>query len=604
MIEIFWLRPQALWLLIPWLFVLVPLIILRVRQRLGLEQIIAPHLQQLMIQGRQPHSKLWRGLGGMAFFAILIVALAGPALHKVDMPVFNQDRGAVLLLDASMQTRAQDIAPDRFTQMRFKAIDLVEKFKDGQLGFIAYSGDAFAVNPLTRDGVTILQNLRVITPEIMPIEGHDPVLAMQAAIAQLANAGYQTGDIFWLTAGINQSDMQELRTLLRAHSYRINILAVGTSEGPPVRDAQGELLRDQRGRVMLPRLIPDYLQRISSETGGRFQSMTADNTDVANLFAHAEASASRHEGEISASDLSGEIWLDAGPWLALLLLPWLLPLARRGQLWMWPALSLLVLTQMPVTAVAASEPSSTVSGRDIPIWQRPFLTREQQAQQLFDQGNYVAAAERFKDPMRRGDALYRAGDFAASAAAYAQSAEGNAQAHFNRGNALAQLGDLDAALAAYDEGLALAPDWRELQENKELVEALRDQQEKEQQQQGEQQENGEPQESEDGQPEPSEEQSSEQDQQNQEQSQEPSQDEQAQEGQESEQNDAAPQDQDSEGQELADADAIEVDNLSAEEREELQQLLNRLNDDPSLLLQNRLRREAQRRRQQLPPRGF
>ena len=52
---------------------------------------------------------------------------------------------------------------------------------------------------------------------------------------------------------------------------------------------------------------------------------------------------------------------------------------------------------------------------------------------------------------------------------------------------------------------------------------------------------------------------------------------------ESEQNDAAPQDQDSEGQELADADAIEVDNLSAEEREELQQLLNRLNDDPSLL---------------------
>ena len=46
----------------------------------------------------------------MAFFAILIVALAGPALHKVDMPVFNQDRGAVLLLDASMQTRAQDIA--------------------------------------------------------------------------------------------------------------------------------------------------------------------------------------------------------------------------------------------------------------------------------------------------------------------------------------------------------------------------------------------------------------------------------------------------------------------------------------------------------------
>ncbi|MCL4410418.1 MAG: hypothetical protein M1356_08935, partial [Gammaproteobacteria bacterium] len=64
------------------------------------------------------------------------------------------------------------------------------------------------------------------------------------------------------------------------------------------------------------------------------------------------------------------------------------------------------------------------------------------------------------------------------------------------------------------------------------------------------------------------------------------------------------QEQEQDGQEFSEPESIEVDDLTAEEREELQQMLNRLKDDPSLLLQNRLRREAQRRRQQLPPRGF
>lgn len=607
MIELHWLRPQALWLLVPWCVIIIPLIVVKMRQRLGLEAVIAAHLQPLMIQGRKPGNRLWRGAGAATFFMLLILALAGPAWQKIDMPVFHQDSGAVLLLDTSMQTRAQDTAPDRFTQLKFKAIDLVETFQGGQLGFIAYAGDAFEVNPLTRDGMTILQNLRVIAPEIMPVDGNDPVLAVRAAIAQLSAAGYQTGDIFWLTSGIEQRDMQELRTLLRDQNYRVNVLAVGTTEGAPVRDAQGELLRDQRGRVILPRLVPEYLQRISTETGGRFQQATADNSDIANLYAHAMSAASRSEGDIRESDQRGEVWVDAGPWIALLLLPWLLPLARRGQLWLWPICAVLLFPQGISTAVA-EETDSAIStrtpSRSVAPWQRPFLTREQQAQQHFNRGNYVDAAALFQDPMRRGDALYRAGDFAAAAAAYSQSAEDDPRANFNRGNALAQLGDLDGALAAYDQALTMSPDWREAQENREIVEALRDQQQQEQQ--GDEQSGDEQQDSDDGQSQPSSEQDSEQhtEQDQQEQTSAEDDQQQAADEEQQQQTDVDSQEQEQDGQEFSEPEAIEVDDLTAEEREELQQMLNRLKDDPSLLLQNRLRREAQRRRQQLPPRGF
>lgn len=599
MIEFIWLRPQALWLLLAWLFVVIPALIWRSRQQQGPEQVIAPHLRAHMIIGKSARQTRWKRIGTALFFLIAILALAGPAWQKVELPVFNQDRGAVLLLDTSVQTRAQDIAPDRFSQLRFKAIDLVEQFREGQLGFVAYAGDAFVVNPLTRDGATILQNLRVITPEIMPIRGHDPVLAMRAAIELLTDGGYREGDIYWLTSGIDQRDMQELRTLLQQHSFRVSVLAVGTAEGAPVRDANGEFVRDGQGRVLLPRLVPDYLQRITRETGGLYVTAQTDDSDITLLYEQ-----SLRLGDFSESEITGELWLDGAPWLALLLLPWLLPLARRGQLWLLPLTIVALISFLPGANARAENAETASRLQQVAWWQRPFLTREQQAQQLFERGAYEAAASKFSQVERQGDAWYRAGDYANAVAAYSQSA--SPEAAYNRGNALAHLGELDAAIAAYEEALGQRPDWTEAAENKALLEQLRDQQQQDNEGEGEQQQDSsESDEADEGQ--------HDQQQQNQDQEQEGEQDSSPEQQDENGQDEDAEADQQEQQQEPTSAEgddaearpeALDVDDLSAEEREELEQILRRLQDDPTLLLQNRLRREAERRRQQLPPRGF
>lgn len=602
MIEFIWLRPQALWLLLAWLFVVIPALIWRSRQQQGPEQVIAPHLRARMIIGKSARQTRWKRIGTALFFLTAVLALAGPAWQKVELPVFNQDRGAVLLLDTSVQTRAQDITPDRFSQLRFKAIDLVEQFREGQLGFVAYAGDAFVVNPLTRDGATILQNLRVITPEIMPIRGHDPVLAMRAAIELLTDGGYREGDIYWLTSGIDQRDMQELRTLLQPHRFRVSVLAVGTAEGAPVRDAQGEFVRDGQGRVLLPRLVPDYLQRITQETGGLYVAAQTDDSDITSLYEQ-----SLRLGDFSESEITGELWLDGAPWLALLLLPWLLPLARRGQLWLLPLTTVALISFLPSSNAWAENADVTETAsrlQQVAWWQRPFLTREQQAQQLFERGAFEAAASKFSQVERQGDAWYRAGDYANAVAAYSQSS--TPEAAYNRGNALAHLGELDAAIAAYEDALAQRPNWTEAAENKALIEQLRDQQQQDSEGESEQQQDS-------SESDEADEDQHDQQQQNQDQEQEGEQDSSPEQQDENGQDEDAEADQQEQQQEPTPAEgedaearpeALDVDDLSAEEREELEQILRRLQDDPTLLLQNRLRREAERRRQQLPPRGF
>lgn len=96
-------------------------------------------------------------------------------------------------------------------------------------------------------------------------------------------------------------------------------------------------------------------------------------------------------------------------------------------------------------------------------WQTP----DQQAQTLYDRGDYAAAAALFTSSQRRGVALFRGGEFEAATDAFARvnSAEG----HFNRGNALVMRGKYAEAVSAYDRALVLKTDWPEAMNNRKIA---------------------------------------------------------------------------------------------------------------------------------------
>lgn len=71
-----------------------------------------------------------------------------------------------------------------------------------------------------------------------------------------------------------------------------------------------------------------------------------------------------------------------------------------------PGLCLLALLMAPLLLRAEVEP-----GLSSGWWQDLWRTSDQQAQRLFEAGDYAAAATRFTDPMRIGVAWYRAGEF-------------------------------------------------------------------------------------------------------------------------------------------------------------------------------------------------
>ena len=88
-------------------------------------------------------------------------------------------------------------------------------------------------------------------------------------------------------------------------------------------------------------------------------------------------------------------------------------------------------------------------------WWSLWFTPDQQGQRHMHRGEFRAAAETFRDPMRQGVAWFRAGEFEKAEQAFARS--GAADAEFNRGNCLVMLGKYAPAIERYDRALELDP---------------------------------------------------------------------------------------------------------------------------------------------------
>lgn len=86
-----------------------------------------------------------------------------------------------------------------------------------------------------------------------------------------------------------------------------------------------------------------------------------------------------------------------------------------------------------------------------------LLTPDQLGYRHFAKGRYAEAAEYFADPMWKGIALFRQGEFKAAAGIFAGL--DTADAAFNHGNSLLMHGKYDEAAGRYSRALQLRPGW-------------------------------------------------------------------------------------------------------------------------------------------------
>jgi Ca-activated chloride channel homolog len=460
--EFHFIRPYLLLALLPYAILLVML----VRSKLShgnwaavCDEALLPYL----LQDKAVAQSRWPLVMGSVAALLAIIALAGPTWERLPTPVFRNDSALVIVLDLSRSMDAADIKPSRLIMARYKIADILKQRKDGQTALVVYAGDAFTVTPLTNDTDTIDNQLSALTTGIMPSDGNNTARALEKAEALFKQAGLQKGQILLITDGGNMDNaLSKVKSL---DAYQLLVLGIGTSSGAPIALETGGFLKDDQGGIVVDKLDVKGLEKLAQAGDGAYQPLTTDDADIQALFSTI-ALQSAEKGEKNENLLLDQ-WRDIGPYLLLLVLPLAALSFRKGLL----SLAFLLLLPFPKNSYALDMDKG---------WQDLWKTKDQQAQEAYNNQQYGKAAELFENPDWKAAAHYKSGAFDKAM----ENLKNNTSADslYNQGNALAQSGQLKEALDAYKQALKLNPNDDDTKYNKDLIEKELEKQKQEQKQ--------------------------------------------------------------------------------------------------------------------------
>jgi Ca-activated chloride channel family protein len=454
-----------------WFFAIIPLGWLAYKlwqkkfQQTGFETHISHELLQhltLKSAQRQSHYPL---IGLLFAWVIAVAALAGPTWEKLPQAVFESESAVVILLDLSPSMMARDIKPSRIIRAHLKIQDLLRQRKDGLTALIVYAGEAYTVTPFTDDSRTISNLLATLIPGILPLPGSNPEMAVELATDLIQSSRVTKASILLLTDDIAEAAVDTIINTLSGDTD-LSIIGIGTDAGATI-PYDGAFLKDEQQQNIIAKRNSDVMQNLTKQTNGYYLPIQADNSDVEFYLSHLEQRF--NNDNLKANSTTGDRWFESGQFIILLLIPFILFAFRRGVL-----LSILCVGFTSFII----QPSSLYAAEYQSIWKN----ENERGLDAWKQQNYKSAIGLFNDLQWRGSTYYKKGEYDKALELFEQ--DDTATGHYNRGNAHAHLNQYEDAIVAYKQALKKDSSLIQAKKNKELIEKLL--QEKKQQEEDEQ----------------------------------------------------------------------------------------------------------------------
>jgi Ca-activated chloride channel family protein len=415
-------------------------------------------------------SRRWIKAGLMlAVFALLVFCLAGPRYGYHWRKIERKGVDLIVAIDCSRSMMASDIKPTRLERAKREVMDLLDLLHGDRVGLVAFSGTAFLQCPLTLDYRAYHLFLGALKPGFMPVGGTDLSAAVRTSLAAFPRHDAADKAIILITDGgaTTGGDPMAAARAARAAHVRLFCIGVGRPGGVPIPAKGGGFITNKAGDIVLTRLDGSLLKRMAVVTGGSYVRSVAGGMDLEDIyFKHIR----KEMRSATVSQTKEKVHEERFQWflaLAVLILAieLLVPLGRKkGTL----ALVLMIVVGM-TSAAHAADPKAAV----------------RKAEKAYSAGAYQKAVTHFIDAQLydpdsaeisydMGNAQYRTGDFKAALDSYRQALSSKdpalrEKAHYNMGNALFRLGRYRKALDSYAAALKIDPKDRQTEENMQYV---------------------------------------------------------------------------------------------------------------------------------------
>jgi Ca-activated chloride channel family protein len=406
----------------------------------------------------------------MVLWALIVFAMANPRWNKEEVTVYAPDKSLVIVLDLSNSMNAQDIKPSRLARARQEIEDLLTLGEGIDFGLIVFSSIPHVVTPITDDPDMVAHFLPHLSTKLIYKQGSRLASALLEAERMLkAKAGINKSILVISDGGFKTDEALRAAKKIAEDGISIHVMGVGTLEGAPILDSEGNIIKGRNGEVIISRLERKTLQALA-KAGSLIQArsltqarrgkyLDSHYTDedsqfiVQRIFSRARAADALPE--------SIEIWNEGFYFFIIPALLMVLFLFRRG-----------CVLFVGVFFYFLSPPQ--LLANDASFLERIFKNNQQQGRDLMLREAYDQAAELFDDPYKRGVAQYKAGNFHEAEQAFreAELAEVYTDARYNLGNAFAMQGKFQEAVEAYTEVLSREQDHDRARHNLKVVKKM------------------------------------------------------------------------------------------------------------------------------------
>ncbi len=427
-----------------WLLALLPIAVLVVLARRyrtnaggGWEKWVDARLLRHLRVAVSGRSSYWPLAGMVLLWCGLVLALAGPSCSQLPEVRYRLQRPPlVVVLDLSRSMTAADPAPSRLEAAKVVLRDLLNRWPEGEVGLVVFAATAHRVLPLTEESDVVVGLLDSLGTELMPAPHSSPAAGLRLAQSMVQTGGKRGGELLLVTDGAGPL-LPELAEQIRAEGTPVSVLAIGSGRTPAETNDTEE-----------PAQTRETLLKVARAGGGVLLSYPV-SPDALRDFARRDAAVS--ESQSAPEQDVATPWRDQGGWLIVALLPFAALVFRRG--WLLTIVLVVGVSPPPVQALEWDD-----------VWQR----RDVRAMKAWERGEYHRAAELFEDPLWKGMARYRIGDYPGALEMFSQA--GSAVGHFNRGVTLMRLESWTEAREAFREALRLDPGDLDAQFNQRLLE--------------------------------------------------------------------------------------------------------------------------------------
>ncbi len=244
------------------------------RRRRGLAEFASARALERLTASYSGGRRLTKDVVVAVAAALIAAGFAGPRWGVETTTARGATEDVIFALDVSKSMLVADMSPTRLARAKAAIANFVRRKGTGNVGLVAFAGQAFLQCPLTRDYDAFFRTLEETDPTSIQVAGTD----LGRAVEEAELGFYSNRNRKLLIILTDGEDLEaggiETAKKLKRKGLVVHAVGVGTPSGGPIRaiGATGsvETLRDAGGEEVLSRLDEKTLGEIAAATGGRF----------------------------------------------------------------------------------------------------------------------------------------------------------------------------------------------------------------------------------------------------------------------------------------------------------------------------------------------